>query len=328
MRQGVRSCLLIASAAACLFVAPSAQAATVNLGQTGLSTCGGAGYSETQIATAGPPAYSASTDGLLTSWSVAANSDTGATVKLRVFRPTGTPNEYLVVADSPQQGPLAPNVVNGPFPVSIPVKAGDLLGLNVVAATAPSCDMSTSDPGDVMLQFSPDTAVVGDRESSTDTFTAFRANIAATFTPQPGVSSLSPSSGPRTGGTQVTIGGHDLAGATAVSFGGRAAAAFTVNSDTQITAASPAGTVGPVDVRVTTPAGQSPAAAGDRFTFLEVCTVPSLKGKRVKKAKRRLRGAECRIGNVKGHKGGRVKKQNPTPGAVLPADGTVNVKLK
>ena len=42
---------------------------------------------------------------------------------------------------------------------------------------------------------------------------------------------------------------------------------MTVDSDTQITATSPAGT-GTVDVTVTTPAGTSRPASADQFTYV------------------------------------------------------------
>ena len=44
--------------------------------------------------------------------------------------------------------------------------------------------------------------------------------------------------------------------------------AFTVNSATSITATSPAGSAGTVDVTVTTPGGTSATSAADQFTYL------------------------------------------------------------
>jgi len=86
--------------------------------------------------------------------------------------------------------------------------------------------------------------------------------------PAASVSGVSPSSGPLTGGTSVTISGSGFTGATAVDFGTVAASAFTVNSDTSITATSPAATsAGPVDVTVTTPAGTSATSSADQFTY-------------------------------------------------------------
>jgi hypothetical protein len=80
------------------------------------------------------------------------------------------------------------------------------------------------------------------------------------------VTSISPTSGSTGGGTQVIITGSAFTGVTAVNFGA-AAASFTFNSDTQITATSPAGT-GTVDVTVTTPGGTSPTSSADQFTYV------------------------------------------------------------
>ena len=77
----------------------------------------------------------------------------------------------------------------------------------------------------------------------------------------PTVTSVSPNIGPTTGGTTVIITGTGFTGATAVKFGATAAASYTVNSSTQITATSPAGSAATVDVRVTTVGGTS----ADRF---------------------------------------------------------------
>src|SRR5947209_1898779 len=73
----------------------------------------------------------------------------------------------------------------------------------------------------------------------------------------PVVTNVNPSSGPITGGTAVTITGMNLANATAVKFGGVNATSFIVNSDTSISAVSPAHSPGTVDVTVTTFAGTS-----------------------------------------------------------------------
>ena len=72
----------------------------------------------------------------------------------------------------------------------------------------------------------------------------------------PVVNEVIPNHGPSTGGTSVRIIGHDLKGATAVDFGATPASSFSVVSDAIVDAVSPVGT-GTVDVRVTTPAGES-----------------------------------------------------------------------
>ena len=88
------------------------------------------------------------------------------------------------------------------------------------------------------------------------------------YTAAPGVSTVSPSSGPLSGGTHVTIAGAQLDGAQEVEFGGVAATSFTYNQATgTITAVSPPGTAGTVAVTVVTPGGASFVSADDYFTY-------------------------------------------------------------
>lgn len=83
----------------------------------------------------------------------------------------------------------------------------------------------------------------------------------------PVVSGVSPAAGPLSGGTTVTISGSGFTGATAVDFGGIAAKAFTVVSDSRITAWSPAQAAGLEDVTVTTADGQSATVPADQFSY-------------------------------------------------------------
>jgi hypothetical protein len=91
----------------------------------------------------------------------------------------------------------------------------------------------------------------------------------------PVVTSVSPSKGPYTGGTAVTIIGSNLNGSNlqqaAVFFGG-AQATITSTSATQIVATSPAHIAGTVDVIVRTPNGTSAASVADGFTFVGPAT--------------------------------------------------------
>ncbi|WP_067886854.1 IPT/TIG domain-containing protein [Nocardia vaccinii] len=87
----------------------------------------------------------------------------------------------------------------------------------------------------------------------------------------PTITSLSPTSGPTTGGTSVTITGTGFSGPATVQFGGTATT-FTIDSATQITAVAPAGT-GAVQVTVTTPDGVS---NGISYTYLAVPALHSI----------------------------------------------------
>jgi hypothetical protein len=77
--------------------------------------------------------------------------------------------------------------------------------------------------------------------------------------PNPTITGLAPLGGSTTGGTSVVITGTHFAGATTVTFGGSAASSYVVDSDTQITATSPAHAAGTVDLAVTTPSGTGTA---------------------------------------------------------------------
>ncbi|MGA2259786.1 MAG: IPT/TIG domain-containing protein, partial [Thermoguttaceae bacterium] len=94
--------------------------------------------------------------------------------------------------------------------------------------------------------------------SSADQFTYFAATA---------VTGVSPTEGPSAGGTTVTITSSGFTAALLVNFGLFAASSFTVNSDTQITATSPAELAGTVDVTVVTPGGISPVSSADHFTY-------------------------------------------------------------
>ncbi len=93
----------------------------------------------------------------------------------------------------------------------------------------------------------------------------------------PTVTGINPTSGPASGGSSVTITGTGFNGATGVAFGSTAASNFTVNSDTQIRATSPAANLsGAVDVMVTTPNGTSAISSADQFTYLTPALLPTV----------------------------------------------------
>ena len=81
----------------------------------------------------------------------------------------------------------------------------------------------------------------------------------------PTVTGVTPISGPASGGTSVAVTGTGFSGVTAVKFGLNAASSYTVNSATSITATSPSGSSGVVDVTVTA-AGS--ATTSDSYNIL------------------------------------------------------------
>jgi hypothetical protein len=91
--------------------------------------CSGAQEDIVQIETTIGNPYVIPVDGTITSYSTLQGaSDPGVTWKLKAFRPTGAVNVFQVTAaDSARV--LTPNTLNT-FTTNVPVKAGDLLGLN------------------------------------------------------------------------------------------------------------------------------------------------------------------------------------------------------
>jgi hypothetical protein len=308
-----------------LIAASSTQASTVSIGSpltTSFTSSLLCNPLCTEALTELPGALVASpSDGTIVRWRVKAAAGPGG-FRLQVLHPAGF-DTYTGTGLSEVGTPIS--FGTQVFPASLPVRAGDLIGLDNTDVNEKVGIATTSG---TKLAFwgstFPDGSTLGpDFSGATTVELAFNADIQ----PLPGISSLSPSSGPIGGGAAVTIGGHDFTGATAVSFGSVPAASFTVDSDGQVTAVSPRGSRGTVDVSIKNP-GQTPIVATDKFTYT-ACVTPNLKHKTLKKAKEALKKAGCRLGTAKGvkSKSAKVKKQNPKPGKVLAPGAKVNVKL-
>ena len=89
--------------------------------------------------------------------------------------------------------------------------------------------------------------------------------LSYTYVAPPTVTTVAPAAGSTSGGTAVTVSGTGLTSTTSVTFDGDPAP-FTVISDTAVSAVTPPGTAGPVDVVVTNDAGSATAAAA--FTYV------------------------------------------------------------
>ncbi|MGW7007030.1 IPT/TIG domain-containing protein [Streptomyces sp. NPDC054933] len=89
--------------------------------------------------------------------------------------------------------------------------------------------------------------------------------LSYTYVDGPTLGTPSPASGPTSGGTAVTIPGTNLTTTESVTFGG-APAPFSVISDTEVSAVTPPGTAGAVDLVVTTSAGS--ATGTGAFTYI------------------------------------------------------------
>ena len=90
----------------------------------------------------------------------------------------------------------------------------------------------------------------------------------------PDVTAISSAAGPSVGGDTVVLTGANLASVDAVTFGATAATSFTVDSDTEITAVTPAGTAGTVPVGISNPGATGTSSVV--YTFVEAPTVTTV----------------------------------------------------
>jgi hypothetical protein len=264
-------------------------------------------------------------DGAIVRWRVLGAE--GGPFFLRVLHATGT-GAYSASGTSNAATPSSAELQT--FPANLPVKAGDLIGVDPSHATDKIgvAEVAGASFGKI---FPPpfDGATV----PASGILEGKEIELSAEVQPTPAIDSLAPEYGPVAGGTAVKITGTDFNAASAVEFGETPAAGFTVDSDTQITATAPkSAKVGAVDVTVTTIAGTSPVGKADRFYF-EGCRVPKLKGKKLRAAKKALYRADCKLGKVQRrtvsnskarHK---VIKQSPKPGKVLASGSKVRIVL-
>jgi IPT/TIG domain len=277
-------------------------------------------------------------DGVVRRWQLGpqAAADTYA---LRILRPTGTGSYTGVGTSSPI---VASTTEFKTVPTSLPIRAGDVLGLEALKTTPTFRAVVPATGSNLAYWTEPDLA--DGATSSGAPLNGYEIPLTAQVEPAPRVTLVAPASGPLGGGTTVKIAGRDFSGATSVKFGSVPASSFVVDSELQITAVAPAAVnPGPVDISVTAAAGTSPAVSGDQFTYVAPtptpsllppspptpCVVPTLVGKNLKVARKALAGGKCKLGKVTGVRGKRAKivKQSPKPGTVRTAGSSVSVKL-
>jgi hypothetical protein len=173
---------------------------------------------------------------------------------------TFTETGPIVTAVSPDDGKLAGGTVvtitgsNFTNPATVVFGSKDASAVTVVN---PTTITATSPAGTGTVDV---TIATSDGTSPTSPADQF------IYLPTPTVTAVSPSVGPETGGSSVTITGTSFADPVRVSFGNSVASAATVVNSSTITAVSPPG-AGTIHVTVTTPGGSSTKTAADRFSY-------------------------------------------------------------
>ena len=204
-----------------------------------------------------------------TSLTAIAPAGTGV-VDVRITTPAGTSSanppsdSFTYTAADPQVTSATPSSgsVAGGYPVTL---AGTGLGGASAVDFGATQASVTSDTGTAITALAPAGTGTVQITVTVDGVVSNGTSFNYTAVPAPGITSVSPATGPAAGGTVVTITGTSLWSTSAVSFGSQTAY-FTDVTATSVTATAPAGT-GTVDITVTTPAGTSATGSSDQFTY-------------------------------------------------------------
>ncbi|HKT84326.1 MAG TPA: IPT/TIG domain-containing protein [Solirubrobacterales bacterium] len=266
-------------------------------------------------------------DGVIIRWRLYGPiSETG--YRLRVLSPFG--NEYLGAGTSASL-PAAGTKVVSTFPTHLPVKAGQLIGLEIggnagfLFGTSPSVTSMALEPA----PFDGESTTPSSAWGTGHYLFPFNADVL----PPPSIVGISPAGGLFSSGTEVTISGDNFAEVESVTFGGEPVN-FTVDSESRLTASVPPVPMpATVPVRVVTAAGTAKAPANFNYEGPSPsCVVPRLNGKSLSAVRKALRRHDCSLGRVRRRhhgtaKAGRVKHQSPRAGTVLSPGGEVGVTL-
>jgi hypothetical protein len=276
MRRSRRLATLAVLAGALL--APDADATTITLGAhefptnpNGYFSCntfsgGCTGFTAAQLSTRGV-SNTAPASGIITSWRIKGSGSPS----LQVLEPTGE-GEW---AGAGSAG-VPSNKSGGPNATSLPIRAGDLIAVNLPESGADVQWVNSSNSE--VIRFEP---VIEEGVGQYEEFVGWTKEemlLGAEVVLAPVVSSISPASGVPAGGNAVKISGQYLDGATKVTFGSTPASSFSVDSVSQITAIAPASAPATVDVRVTGPGGSSDVGPQDLYTYAAPATTTTSAG--------------------------------------------------
>jgi hypothetical protein len=190
-------------------------------------------------------------------------SGTGA-VGVTVTTPGGTSN------------PLPYYYVGAPFKQSLSPTFGSTAGGETITITGAGFSSASSVSfganaavptvvSDSQLTVVAPAGAAGSVGVSVTTAGGTNNGLSYTYLAAPTLASVVPTQGPESGGTAVTLTGTGLTSTNQVTFDGTPAP-FTVISDTTVSAVTPPGTAGLVDVVLTNDAGS--ATLTDAFTYL------------------------------------------------------------
>ncbi|OLE26866.1 MAG: cell surface protein, partial [Catenulispora sp. 13_1_20CM_3_70_7] len=167
--------------------------------------------------------------------------------------------------------------VGAPFVASVSIGSGPTAGSNTVTirgtglSTASSVSFGANSATPTVVSDGTISVVVpagtaaGSVSLSVVTTGGVAGGLSYTYVDAPTVSTVTPSSGPTTGGTAVLLSGTDLATTDSITVGGTVAP-FAVLNSTTVSLVTPPGDAGATDLVVTTTGGSATVVGG--FTYI------------------------------------------------------------
>jgi hypothetical protein len=116
-----------------LAIAASPATASVTIGQLGDPTTSNC-VPVDRVPVIPAATYTAPAQGTITSWTMFASAGSDQQVRFKVFRKIGEPAKYEVVGHSETRTLTPIGTLGNSFPTSIPVRAGDLIGIRSVTS--------------------------------------------------------------------------------------------------------------------------------------------------------------------------------------------------
>jgi IPT/TIG domain/Fibronectin type III domain len=187
----------------------------------------------------------------------------------------GTPSQPVVSGVTPSSGPTGGGTVitiaGSSFVSGATVRVGSTSATGVTFVSSTQL-RATTPPGTVGAK---SVQVVNPGGLSATRSSAFTYTSGSS---QPTYASVSPTSGPTTGGTVVTVTGTGFVSGATVRFGAANATSVTFVSSTQLRATTPPYTAGLTSVQIVNPGGLS-ATRGNAFTYYTASgTQPTISG--------------------------------------------------
>jgi hypothetical protein len=211
-----------------------------------------------------------------------APAGTAGVVDIRVTAPGGTSesvaaSQFTYTSSVTVTG-ITPSTGSAAGGASVVISGTNFTGATAVVFGSTNATSFTVDRSSQITAVAPagTAGLVNVRVTAPGGTSAIVAAGQFTYFPVPTISSLGTTVGLTTGGTSVVITGTNFTNVNSVTFGSSSASSFTVNSATQITAVSPSGTAGVVDVRVTTLGGTTAIVSAGQFTYFGLPTIDTV----------------------------------------------------